>query len=251
LAAKVGGIKANNENQADFFDENILMNTNVIKASHNLGVNRVLSALSTCAFPDILEKYPFVEEDMLKGPPPVTNISYGYSKRSLHIQSCAYRNQYSRNYSTFCPSNLYGPDDNFDLETSHFVAALTRKIFERDKKSNAVEMWGTGKPKRQHLFVEDMAKIIPILLEKHNSDTPLIVAPDENLSILEACSIFSKAIEADIKFSFNGQLDGQYRKDGSNKRVKDILGSDFSFTPFEEGVRKTYEWYKTSRRHNI
>jgi len=250
LAACVGGIKANQENQAVFFDKNIMMNTNVIRAAHLCNVERVISSLSTCAFPDKIESYPFDENLFFNGPPPITNFSYGYAKRALHVQTCAYRNQYNRNYSTFCPSNLYGPEDNFDLETSHFVAALVRKIYERDRQTNEVEMWGTGMPKRQHLFVEDMAVIIPKLLAHHNTDVPIIVAPDENLSILESCNMLSKSINEHVNFRFNNRLDGQFRKDGSNFKVKKLLGKNYRFTSFGVGVKKTYEWYSLSRRHN-
>ena len=250
LAAKVGGIKDNSLNPADFFDKNILMNTNIIKAAHNAGVNRVLSALSTCIFPEKVDVYPFSEESLLLGPPPSTNLSYGFAKRALHIQSCAYRTQHNRNYSTFCPSNIYGPYDNFDLETSHFIAALIRKVHERDIKTNNVEMWGTGKPKRQQLYVKDLARIVPILLSKHNSDTPLIIAPDENLSIEKSCNILANSINEQINFNFNNILDGQFRKDGSNTQLRKVIEDNFEFTSFSIGIRETYEWYKSSRRHN-
>jgi GDP-L-fucose synthase len=243
LAARVGGIKENANYQADFFDENILMNTNVIRAAHNNNVERVLSALSTCACPDALEKYPFSEESMFLGPPAITNFSYGYAKRVLHVQSCAYRKQYGRNYSTFCPSNLYGPGDNFDLHSSHFVAALINKVANR--KNNTIFMWGSGQALRQHLYVSDLVKIIPRLLYLHNSESPLIIAPDENLSIIDACDILASRIGEDLSFVFNNEFDGQFRKDGSNKQLKKVLG-DIDFTPFRVGVKEAYEWYKTS-----
>ncbi len=104
------------------------------------------------------------------------------------------------NYSTFCPSNLYGPGDNFDPDSSHFIAALIRKVATRDW--DVVKMWGTGRPLRQHLYVKDLAALIPELLELHNSDIPLIVAPDENLTISGACEIFAKSICENISFKF-------------------------------------------------
>jgi GDP-L-fucose synthase len=242
LAARVGGIKENRDNQAVFFDDNVLMNTNVIRAAHTCGIDRVLASLSTCAFPNKVNDYPFDESMFFAGPPAKTNFSYGFSKRMLHVQCLSYRNQFERNYSTFCPSNIYGPGDNFDLESSHFVAALVRKIHENA--GDKMIMWGTGAPRRQQLYVDDLAKIIPVLLEKHNTDTPLIVSPNENLSIFEMCQIAVDQINPDIEFEFNFELDGQYRKDGSNNALLELIG-DFDFTSFKDGVKATYEWYKT------
>jgi len=242
LAARVGGIKDNAENQALFYYQNVMMNTNIVHEAYLAGVPRVLSSLSTCAFPDKLNHYPFSEEDFHKGSPTETNFSYGYSKRMLHVQSVAYRKQYGMNYSTFCPSNLYGPQDNFGDSRSHFVASLVHK-FANFCDNKIIDLWGTGMPLRQQLYVDDLCEIIPILLKKHNSDIPLIVAPNENLSIREMSQILAD-IQNDktISFKFNGRLDGQYRKDGDNSMFLDLVG-DYNFTSFREGIGKTYKWY--------
>ena len=245
LAARVGGIKDNVNNQADFYYLNSLMNLNVLQACHELNINRVLSCLSTCAFPDVVEKYPFVEEDLFSGSPATSNLSYGMTKRMLKVASDSYRHQYGRNYSTFCPSNIYGPYDHFNNEKSHFIPAMISKI-DKHSVDSTVEFWGTGKPLRQHLFVKDLAKIIPILLEKHNSNIPVIVAPDENVSINDAIKKFIAIVKKDIKIKYNGKLDGQYRKDGSNKKLKQVIG-DFKFTTLEQGLFETYEWYKNEK----
>ena len=218
-----------------------MINANIIQAAYSTGVKRVLSSLSTCAFPDVVSCYPFTEEDIFSGPPAKTNFSYGYTKRALHVQTLSYREQYGLNYSTFCPSNIYGPDDHFDTEKSHFVPALVSKLAKAED-GDDVELWGTGKPKRQQLYVDDLVEIIPILLEKHNSDIPLIVAPDENLSIKEMAEIAKNKIEKNIKIRYNGNLDGQYRKDGSNKRFLELMGG-YNFTSFDLGVEKTIQWY--------
>jgi len=242
LAARVGGIKDNAENQALFYYQNVMMNTNIIHEAYLSGVPRVLSSLSTCAFPDKLDHYPFSEEEFHKGSPTETNFSYGYSKRMLHVQSTAYRKQYGMNYSTFCPSNLYGPEDHFGSPSSHFVAALIHK-FANLCDNEVIELWGTGMPLRQQLYVDDLCEIIPMLLERHNSDVPLIVAPNENLSIREMSQIITKIKEKEsVLFTFNGELDGQYRKDGDNSLFLDVVGG-YDFTSFREGIQKTYEWY--------
>lgn len=241
LAAVVGGIKANDTYPESFFYQNSMMNLNVLSCATVLKIPRVLSSLSTCAWPDYVDKYPFDEYDLHKGAPAETNISYGFSKRALHVHSNACRKQYGFDYSTFAPSNLYGPGDNFDLDTSHFIAAMIRKIDAVD--GGRVEFWGSGKPLRQQLYVEDLAKIIPMLLEKYNDDLPLIVAPNENLSIKEMIDIFLDIVNKDVEVVFNNKLDGQYRKDGDNSELLHTIG-DFEFTSFKDGVKKTYEWYK-------
>lgn len=242
LAGVVGGIKDNAARQADYIYQNLIMNSNVIHGAYEEGVPKVLSALSTCAFPDNLERYPFNEGDLYKGAPAKTNFSYGYAKRCLHVMSVAYRKQYGVNYSTFTPSNIYGPGDNFSLNSSHFVAALVRKFHEA-RDGDTIEFWGSGKPLRQQLFVKDVANIIPRLLEVHNSDLPVIVAPTENLSIKEMIDVCQSMTAKEVKIKFSGDLDGQYRKDGENKGLLSLLG-DVDFTSFKEGLGETYEWYE-------
>tara|TARA_R100000908_G_scaffold65300_1_gene54084 strand:- start:2604 stop:3515 length:912 start_codon:yes stop_codon:yes gene_type:complete len=241
LAARVGGIKDNKENQAEFFYENTVINTNLLHAAHLCGVKRVLSSLSTCAFPDEGMSYPFSESDLFLGPPAETNFSYGYTKRALHVQSISYREQYGLNYSTFSPSNIYGIGDYFGTMSSHFVASLIHKVAVC-KTGETLTFWGTGRPLRQQLYVDDLCRIIPMLLEKHNTRIPIIVAPNENLSISEMCRILEKNIDKEVDFRFNGMLDGQFRKDGSNDQLKKLIG-DFEFTSFSEGVKKTYNSY--------
>jgi len=242
LAGRIGGIKDNDEHPAEFFHQNVMMNTNVVHACYKAGVKRLLASLSTCAFPDTVDNYPFTEKDILNGPPAETNRAYGFAKRALHIQLQSYRKQYLLNYSSFCPSNLYGPGDCFDYEKSHFVAAMIRKILEAPEGGEVV-FWGTGSPLRQQLFVDDLCRAIPHLLELHSTDTPLIVAPYENYSIREMIRTFISMIGKDVSVKFNGELDGQFRKDGSNSRFKALL-PDFKLTSFYRGLKKTYEWYK-------
>ena len=245
LAAKVGGIKFNKENQASFFDDNILINTNVIRSAHACNVDRVLCSLSTCAFPNVVDRYPFNERDLFKGPPADTNFSYGFSKRMLHVQCLSYRKQYGRNYSTFCPSNIYGPGDNFDSENSHFIAALISKV-SKLYDGDVLRLWGDGNPLRQQLFIDDLIKIIPILLEKHNTSMPLIVAPNENISIYQMAKILLEKTNKKIKIEFNNKMSGQFRKDGSNENLINLIGN-FQFTDFSDGVNKTFNWYLENR----
>jgi GDP-L-fucose synthase len=241
LAARVGGIKDNAENQVEFFEQNTLINLNVVSEAYKANVNRLLASLSTCAYPDKISKYPFREEDFFKGPPAPTNFSYGFSKRMLHALILSYRKQYGINYSTFSPSNIYGPQDYFDSDKSHFVSALISKVSKLDD-YDVLELWGSGKPLRQQLYIDDLCEIIPKLLTEHNSDIPLIVAPKENLSIDEMTKILLSNINKSVKIVYNKHLDGQYRKDGNNSKLLEIIG-DFKFTTFQKGILKTYNWY--------
>ncbi len=244
LAAKVGGIKDNAENPALFFYDNITMNTNIVKACVDSGVKRLLASLSTCAFPDKAKDYPFTEKSIFDGPPAETNRAYGYAKRAMYVHILSCRKQYGLDYSCFCPSNLYGPEDCFDLEKSHFLPAAIRKLHEAEEESK-VEFWGTGEPLRQQLFVDDLCQAIPALLDLHHSDDALIVAPDDQHTILEMIYLCRAMIGKELFIDFNGKLDGQYRKDGSNKMFKELL-PDFKFTSLGDGLEKTYEWYKES-----
>lgn len=241
LAAKVGGIKDNLENPASFYYENVCMNTNIVHACYLSKVQRLLASLSTCIFPDNLSKYPFSEEDVFLGPPTESNFSYGYSKRCMLVQINAYRQQYKVNYSTFCPSNIYGPGDNFQNDKSHFVAALIRKLINATEGSEVV-FWGTGNPLRQQLYVDDLAIVIPKLLTHHNTNSPIIISPDENLSIKSMIEICLSILKKNVKIIFNNKDDGQLRKDGSNIKFKNMF-QNFKFTNFRSGLEKTINWY--------
>jgi len=240
LAARVGGIRQNIMRQGEFLYDNCMIGMNVIEACRKASVTRLLTSLSTCAWPDTVSKYPMKESDLHEGPPTPTNISYGYSKRLLHVATCAYRDQYDLNYSTFAPSNVYGPEDTFDDLTSHFVPACMRKF--HNKKRGEVILWGSGKPKRQQLFVDDLARAIPIILDRHNDKSPLIVAPDENLSIDSMANTIKRITKSNASIVYNQEMEGQIRKDGCNKLFKELCGG-FNFTPFYDGAQRTYDWF--------
>jgi len=238
LAAKVGGIKDNIAKPAEYFEDNILMNTNLLKVSYEYGVKQFIGVLSTCIYPDKVDNYPMKEEDMFLGPPTPTNFSYGYAKRSLAVQIDAYNKQYGTEYSYLIPCNLYGEHDNFENESKmHFITALLHKI--KNAKDNQIELLGTGKPLRQFMYAGDFASIIKYVIEK-NITHSFNVAPDFNYSIDEMAKIAIKATkpELTIKYS-NPELDGQYRKDVDNLKLRSYI-PDFEFTPLEEGLIKSY-----------
>jgi len=238
LAAKVGGIKDNIAKPVDYFEDNILMNTNILKVSHEYKVKHFIGILSTCIYPDVVENYPMKEEDMFLGPPTPTNFSYGYAKRCLAVQIDAYNKQYGTKYNYLIPCNLYGEFDNFENENKmHFITALLHKI--KNAKDNKIELLGTGKPLRQFMYAGDFADIIKLVVDNNITES-FNVAPDFNYSIKEMAELAIKAINPELKINFsNPELDGQYRKDVDNSKMKNLL-SNFKFTSLEEGILRTY-----------
>tara|TARA_B100000965_G_C19540068_1_gene735140 strand:- start:314 stop:1243 length:930 start_codon:yes stop_codon:yes gene_type:complete len=241
LAARVGGIKDSINNQGEFLYLNNLININVIHQAYRANVKRVLSALSTCCFQDKSNSYPLNEENILSGTPTDSNLAYGYAKRMLFLQSKYYSENYELTYNTFTPSNIYGPHNSFDLENSHFISSMIRKFYEA-KEGEKITFWGTGKPLRQSLYVDDLAEIIVLLLEKHLTNLPIIVAPNENISIKDHIKFLQRRVNKNNDIFFDNSIDGQFRKDGSNKELISLIG-DYNFTPLEEGLYKTYDWY--------
>jgi len=241
LAAMVGGIQSNSLMQEKFYSDNMKINLNILDAAKLYKIPRFLGASSTCACPDIVNKYPFSEEDLHNGAPHISNLGYGYAKRMLIVQCNSIRNQYGLDYSTFCPSNLYGEKDNFNEFYSHFIPAAIKKFYNSNDEDE-IEFFGTGNPLKQELYVRDLATIIPILLEKHHTDIPLIISPNEIYSIQEIINILKDISNKNVFIKFNGLYDGQYRKDGSNKKLIQLIGN-FDFTLLKTGIENTYKWY--------
>ena len=187
LAARVGGIQDNISKPAEYFDDNILMNTNMVKVSHENNVNRFIGILSTCAYPNSVETYPMYEQDLFLGPPAPTNFSYGYAKRCLATQIHAYNKQFGLNYNYLIACNLYSEYDNFNNKNKmHFITAVLDKI--KNSKDNKIKLLGNGKPLRQFIYAGDLADVIKQVIDK-NITTNFNVAPDDNLSIDEMAKI--------------------------------------------------------------
>jgi GDP-L-fucose synthase len=241
LAAHVGGIKESTENQSQFYYLNSLINLNLIHQAYEAGIPRVLSCLSTCCFPDASDKYPMTEEDFMKGEPTETNYCYGIAKRGMYIQSKWYTKEYGVMYNTFTPSNIYGPGNNSTLQRGHLISSMIKK-FDKAQEGDTITFWSDGTPLRQHLYVDDLAYLIPEMLEKHLTDLPLIVAPDENLSIRGIVETFQSIISKKVNFDFNNYLSGQHRKDASSEKLIELI-PDFKFTTLKEGLKETLKWY--------
>ena len=242
-AAKVGGIKANNDFKASFITENLKIQTNVIEGCFLAGVKKLVFLGSSCIYPKHAE-VPIKEEALLSGYLETTNDAYAIAKIA-GIKMCqSYRQQYGSDYISVMPSNLYGPGDNFDLNSSHVLPALIRKFHEAKVENKPeVEVWGTGKPMREFLYVEDLADALIYLSENYSDERIINVGAGEDISILNLSELIAKEVGYVGNIRFNSDYpDGTMRKVMDTSRINN-LGWKPS-TTLEEGIRKTYEYYK-------
>lgn len=237
LAAKVGGIQDNIAKPAEYYDNNILINTHILRASKQFEVKKFTGILSTCIYPDTIENYPMKEEDMFLGPPTKTNFSYGYAKRCLAVQIDAYNEQYGTKYNYLIPCNLYSEYDNFNNENKmHFMTSLLKKI---KSSKETLHLLGTGKPLRQFMYAGDLARIIKEVIDNDITDN-FNVATSENLSIDEMANISLNILNKNLKIKYSKpELDGQFRKDVCNKKLLNHF-PNFKFTSFKKGIKKVY-----------
>lgn len=241
-AAKVGGIKANDEFPADFIRDNILIQMNVIDGAYRIGVKKLVFLGSSCIYPKMAPQ-PMKEEYLLTGPLEPTNEWYAIAKIS-GIKVCqAYRKQYGFNTISLMPTNLYGPGDNFNLQTSHVLPALIRKFHEaKEAGAKAVEVWGTGTPKREFLFVDDLADACVHLLENYDSGEIINVGTGQDVSIAELAGIVKEVT------GFAGEIVFDATKpDGTPRKLLDVsrlTEAGWTYrTSLREGINLTYGWF--------
>jgi GDP-L-fucose synthase len=238
LAARVGGIQDNIKYPADYYDDNILMNTNIVKVCKEYNVKRFIGILSTCIYPDKVDKYPMKEDMIFNGAPPPTNFSYAFAKRCMAVQIDAYNKQFGTKYNYIIPCNLYSEYDNFDNDSKmHFITALLKKI---KTCTGELNLLGTGKPLRQFMYAGDLARIIKEMIDKNIYENFNIAYP-KNQSIHELAENALGSLNKNyyIKYS-KPELDGQYRKDVSIEKMLTLL-PDFKFTSYEKGIKKVYD----------
>jgi len=241
-AGKVGGVKANKTKLGEFFYENIIINTNVLEAARMCGIEKVVSFMSTCVFPDEVS-YPIKEEYIHQGEPHHTNYAYAYAKRMVDVQSRAYREQYGCNYVTIIPCNVYGKNDYYNLDDSHVIPALIHKCYLAKENNTDFEVWGNGEPLREFLYSEDAGKIAMMALESYDDEHPMIISPGVEHSISEVVDIIVDIFEfsGNVRY-MDKELKGQYRKPSDNTKFK-TLYPDFKFTPIREGLEKSIKWF--------
>ncbi len=243
LAAVVGGVKLNAEKNAQLFAENVLINTNVLCAAQRFHVQRLVSVLSTCALP--VSDAPCSENDLQEGMPYAGNAGYGYAKRMLDVHTRLIAKESGLQFSTVMPVTMYGPHDDFDVETGHVIAALIRKCVLARNEKKEFHVWGSGEAVRQFIHCDDVARILVQELEHFNGSGTMILAPDNGISI--------KTLAQDIALAagFNGTI--YFDKDmPEGQRVK-IAQSvcfagrypEFSFTSLQDGLRQTFAWFES------
>ena len=247
LAAKVGGVKANTDQIAEFYYENSVINQKILHYAHQDNARKVVSLLSTCVYPDAPHvTYPLTEEQLHSGPPHYSNFGYAYAKRMVDVMSRTYRQQYGCNFITAIPNNLYGENDNFDLENSHAIPAIIRKVWEaKINKTPEVQCWGDGSPRREFTYSEDIAKILLFLLERYDEPEPINIGNTEEYSIKEVVEMVCDILNYDGKIRW--QTDnpaGQYRKPSCNKRLIDLGWEKENYTTLKDGLNKTCQWFK-------
>ncbi len=242
LAAKVGGVKGNTDYVGDFYRTNLQINTNVLDAALMYKVDKVVSLLSTCVYPDSVE-YPLTEDQIHNGAPHVSNFGYAYAKRMLDVQSRAYRKQYGCNFVTAVPNNLFGENDNFDLENGHVIPAIIRKAIEAKRSGEkSIKLWGDGTPLREFTYSEDIADILMFLLREYDGEHPVNIGNIGEITIKDiaqnVCNFvgFHGIIEWDTNMP-----SGQYRKPSSNQRLLE-LGWRGKYTDMHVALKKTCDW---------
>lgn len=241
-AAKVGGIVANNDYPADFIRDNLLIQTNVIDAAYRTGVKKLLFLGSTCIYPKFAPQ-PINESSLLTGSLEPTNEAYAIAKIAGIKMVEAYNRQYGTKYISVLPTNLYGPEDNFDLETSHVLPALLRKFHEAKVNNEpVVEVWGTGKPKREFLYSDDLADAVIYLMNTYEGDQIVNIGVGEDLTIKALAEKIKEVVGYPGEIIFNTT-----KPDGTPRKLVDVtklhsLGWQASIS-LHEGITKVYEWY--------
>ncbi len=250
LAATVGGIGANRENPGRYFFDNAIMGIELLEQARHFDVEKFTILGTICAYPKHTP-VPFKEENLFDGYPEETNAPYGIAKKTLLTQSRAYRKQYDFNSIYLMPVNLYGPRDDFDLETSHVIPAIIRKCIEaREKGEDTITAWGTGKPTREFLYVKDAAEGILDATERYNRSDPVNLGSGHEISIQNLVELIVDltCFEGGIHWN-TSKPDGQPRRKLDTKRAREYFGWEAS-TGFKDGLKTTIKWYEQYRsRH--
>ncbi|KAJ0178006.1 hypothetical protein K1T71_006879 [Dendrolimus kikuchii] len=249
LAAMVGGLFHNMAHNLDFFRENMAINDNVLNASYKNNVKKVVSCLSTCIFPD-KTTYPIDEAMVHNGPPHNSNYGYSYAKRMIDVLNRGYHESHGYMFTSVIPCNVFGPYDNFNLQSSHVIPALIRRMDDAIQRGDPTfTVMGSGKPLRQFIYSLDLAKLFVWVLRSYESVEPIILSVDEEdeVTISNVAEMIKKA------YNYQGEIvydttkaDGQYKKTASNKKLRSLY-KEFQFTSFEKAIHDTVVWFKENR----
>ena len=244
LAGSVGGIGANRENPGRFFYENMMMGVQLIEGARRHGIEKFVQVGTICSYPKFTP-VPFKEDELWNGYPEETNAPYGIAKKTLLVQLQAYRDQYGLNGIYLLPVNLYGPGDNFDPGSSHVIPALIKKCVDAVRKGDStIEVWGTGEPTREFLYVDDAAEAIVLAAEKYDGREPINLGSGREISIKELVRLIASetGFTGDVIWN-STKPDGQPRRVLDVSRAAELLGFR-ARTDFINGLRLTVEWYQ-------
>ena len=247
LAALAGGIGANRARPAEFFYKNLMMGVPLMHKAWETGVDKFVAVGTICAYPKFTP-IPFQEENLWDGYPEETNAPYGLAKKMLLVQAQAYREQYDFNAIYLLPVNLYGPRDNFNLETSHVIPALIRKCVEAQQNgADKIEVWGTGAPTREFLYAGDAAEGILLAAENYNGSEPVNLGSAMEISIKDLVDLIVKLTGFEGEVVWNSDKpDGQPRRALDVSRAREYFGFEAKMQ-FEEGLKHTIEWFKANQ----
>lgn len=249
LASNVGGLFKNINKPVEMLEDNLLINFNIVKCCHEYKVKKAIMFLSTCIFPDNIS-YPINEKMLHIGPPHDSNAGYAYAKRMGHIHSEVYNKFYYQNtdplFVNVIPTNIYGPNDNYNLETAHVIPALIHKCYIAKTTESNFVIGGSGKPLRQFVYSIDIANLLMLILEKYNDREPIILSNNESdeISIKDVSYLIAQEFNMNIeniKFD-ETKPDGQYKKTASNEKLQKWF-PDFKFTNIKDGLRESIKWF--------
>jgi GDP-L-fucose synthase len=244
LAAKVGGLFANMAQKVEFFRENILINDNIMECSRIYKVEKLVSFLSTCIFPD-KTTYPIDETMLHDGPPHPSNEGYAYAKRLIDTMNRAYAEEYGCNFTSIIPTNIYGPHDNFSIQNGHVIPGLIHKCYLAKKDNTPFTIWGSGTPLRQFVYSRDLAELTVWVMREYHDPTPITLSVDEEeeVSIKDVALAVAKAMQFDGQIVFDtSKADGQFKKTACNKKLRS-LKADYEFTSMPDGIQQSVDWF--------
>jgi len=248
LAATVGGLFKNMKMPVEFWHDNVSMDDNIMKMAHKYKVQKMVSCLSTCVFPDKTE-YPITEKMIHDGPPHCSNEAYAYAKRMIDVMNRAYNKEYSCNFTSVIPTNIYGAFDNYNLEDAHVIPGLIHKCYIAKQNKKPFVPFGSGKPLRQFIYSLDLARLMVWVLREYHDVDPLIlsVPAEMEVSIADVVKYIVEAMEFTGPVEWDtSKSDGQFKKTASNDKLKALVAksySDFKFTPIEDGIRASVKWF--------
>ena len=246
LAAEVGGIGANRENPGRYWYANLMMGAHVLEQARLHGTGKLVMAGTVCSYPKFTS-VPFLEDDLWDGYPEETNAPYGVAKKAVLVGAQAYREQYGLDTIFLLPTNLYGPRDNFDLQSSHVIPALIRKMIESP---DEITLWGDGTPTREYLYVDDCVDGLRLAAEHYDGAEPVNLGTGVETSIMETAEIVAAAVGFDGTIRWDASMpNGQPRRSLDSSRAAELFGFRAQ-VPLEEGIERTVAWFREGRQNS-